>query len=98
METYVTFETYVYLKDGDEIKAEVSAVGEVIDVGFSHEFGYESGSSVEDTWITSIVNLSNDDLIEPDMLSKKEIARLVSQAEEYILEKEFDETYEAYYD
>lgn len=92
VEINTTFESYVIIND-EEFKVEVEAVGDLVDEGFSHEFGFTSKRVIDNVFITGIYDLENDKTITFKELNKKEQRKLLSLAEENLTEGEMFESY-----
>jgi hypothetical protein len=88
MEINTTFETYVIIDD-EEFKVEVQAVGDLVEDGFNHEFGYESTPYISNVFITGIYDTENEKEIKFKKLSKEQQKLLLVIAEEELNEREF---------
>ncbi len=83
----VPFETYIIIND-EEYKVEVTAIGDLCNDSFSHEFGVQNVRSITNVFITRIVNLENDEVINYKALEKEQKKMLLDLAYDYLDEQE----------
>lgn len=93
MEINTSFETYIIV-DEEEVKVEVQSSGDIIEDGFSHEFGFTSTPYIDNVYITSIYDTENDRDINFKDLSKIQKRILLNLAQDELNEREAQETYE----
>lgn len=98
MDVSTKFETYIQLDDDTEYNVEVECSGNIIENGFTHEFGYESKYELEEVFIDSLFDLDNEIGISIGIIPKKELRKLKNLAYDYLIEEYSKYDSGGYYD
>jgi hypothetical protein len=93
MEITTKFETYIIVDD-EEIKAEITAVGDLVEDGNSCEFGFTSSPVIDNVFVTAVYDIENDREIGFSTLPKTQRKNLLALAQDELDEREKHETYD----